>query len=82
VDEKCEKFGRSLDLSLFLDHTIIGTFRGKAYMEPESDEHRARIGELLLLADLITELQLRKALEIQKNSGALIINVDGRPQNR
>ncbi len=44
-------------------------------MAPELDEHRARIGELLLSADLITELQLRKALEIQKNSGARIINV-------
>ena len=44
-------------------------------MAPEVDEPRARIGELLIAADLITELQLRKALEIQKDSGSRIINI-------
>lgn len=44
-------------------------------MDPDSPEPRARIGELLISADLITELQLRKGLEIQKESGARIINI-------
>lgn len=44
-------------------------------MNPDAPEPRARIGELLLASDLITELQLRKGLEIQKESGARIINI-------
>ena len=44
-------------------------------MVSNSPGPRARIGELLIAADLITELQLRKGLEIQKESGERIINI-------